>query len=141
MSPWVGGSRKRSICKESMMVHFEGSDTYRLKIIQGMQFGTQSSVNAQKLFVHDSCEGESTERLHARFVNLLGIFVLAFELECKVIGQMPALMVPSEQPKGVGIPDLQGPQVKHTFNTEVSSIDVVSKEEVSGLCRVTADFK
>ena len=77
------------------MVYFEGSDTYCLKIIQGMQFGTQSSVNAQKLFVHDSCEGESTERLHASFVNLLGIFVLAFELEGEIIGQMSALVVSS----------------------------------------------
>jgi hypothetical protein len=96
MSPWVGGSRKRSICKGSVMVYLDGSDTYCLKIIQGMQLGAQSSVNAQKLLVHDSCEGKSAERLHARFVNLLGILVLAFELECKVIGQMPALMVPSE---------------------------------------------
>jgi hypothetical protein len=36
---------------------------------------------------------------------------LTLKLEGEVVGQMPALVVTSQQPKGVGVPDLEGPQV------------------------------
>ena len=41
--------------------------------------------------------------------------MLAFELEGKVIGQMPAFMVTSKQPECIWIPDLQGPEVKYAL--------------------------
>lgn len=34
-----------------------------------------------------------------------------FQFESKVICQMPALMIAAQEEEGVGIPDLEGPQV------------------------------
>jgi len=55
-------------------------------------------VNTQELLVHDRSQRECAKRLHARFVDLLGILVLAFELEREVVGQMPALVISPEKP-------------------------------------------
>lgn len=38
--------------------------------------------------------------------------MLALQLEGEVVGQMPALVVPSEQPERVGVPNLQRPQIQ-----------------------------
>ena len=50
-------------------------------------------MNAEELLVHNGSKRERTERLHAGVIDSLGIFVLAFELEGEVVGQMAAFMV------------------------------------------------
>lgn len=52
----------------------------------------------QKLLVHDRCKGQVAERVHARFVDPLGVLVFALKLEREIVRQMPALVIPSEQP-------------------------------------------
>lgn len=69
-------------------------------------------MNTEELLVHNSCQGQTTEGFHARIVDLLRVFVLAFEFEGEVVCQMPALMVATEEPEGIGVPDLERPQVK-----------------------------
>ena len=55
-------------------------------------------MNAQELLVHDCRQWQGAKRLHAGIVYLLGVFVLAFQLECEVVGQMPALMISTKEP-------------------------------------------
>lgn len=70
---------------------------------------------AEKLLVHDGCQWQRAKSLHTGIVHLVRIFVLAFEFEGEVVGQMSALVVAAEQPQRVGIPNLEGPQVQHTL--------------------------
>jgi len=42
-----------------------------------------------------------------------------------------ALVVATEQVEGFGVPHLERPQVKHTLDREVASIDVVAQKEVA----------
>ena len=74
-----------------------------------MQLRAQSSVDAQELLVHDSSQWQRAERFHARIVDLLRVFVLAFELESEVVGKVAAFVVASEEPEGVGVPNLERP--------------------------------
>lgn len=67
---------------------------------------------AQELLVHDSSEREGAERVHARFIDPVGVLVLALQLECEVIREMSALVISSEQEERIGVPDLQRPQVQ-----------------------------
>lgn len=90
--------------------------SYVLEVIQGIQFGAETAVYAEKLLVHDGSQGQGAKGLHAGFVNLLRVLVLAFELEGEVVCQMPAFMIPPQKPQGVGIPDLKGPKVEHTLD-------------------------
>jgi hypothetical protein len=81
--------------------------TYTLQIVQSVELGAQAAVYAQKLLVHDRSQRQCAERVHACFVDGFRVLVLALELECKVVGQMPALVVSAEQPECVWVPDLQ----------------------------------
>jgi hypothetical protein len=89
--------------------------TYALQIVQSVQLRAQSTVNTQKLLVHNSGQGKGAERVHASLVDGLGVLVLALELKSEVISQMAALVVSAEQPERVGVPDLQRPEVKNAL--------------------------
>lgn len=81
-----------------------------------MQLGAETTVNTQELLVHNGSKGESAEGLHASLVNGLGVFVLALKLEGEVVGQMATLVVTTHKPEGVGVPNLEGPEVENTLH-------------------------
>lgn len=89
--------------------------TYALQIVQCVELRAQTSVYTQELLVHDSGQRERAEGIHAGFVDSLGVFVLTFELECEVVGQMATLVVTAQQPERVGVPDLERPKVQNTL--------------------------
>ena len=72
-------------------------------------------MNAKELFIHDSRKWQSAERVHARLVNTLRVFVLTLELEGKVVCKMAAFMVASQQPESIWIPDLECPEIEHAL--------------------------
>lgn len=41
--------------------------------------------------------------------------MLAFELEGEVVGEMATFVVSPKKPKGVGIPDLERPQIQNAL--------------------------
>jgi hypothetical protein len=64
-------------------------------------------VNAKELLVQDGSQRESAERHHASIVNLLRIFMQAFQLEREEVCQVSAFVIPTEEKYTIGIPDLQ----------------------------------
>jgi hypothetical protein len=106
-----------------------------------VQLRAETSVDAEELLVHDCGQGKTAERLHAGIVDGLGVLVLAFELEGEVIGQVATLVVSSQQPEGLGVMDLERPEVKDTLYTEVTTINVITKEEVACLGWVATDLE
>ena len=60
----------------------------------------------EELLVHDGRERQGTERLGTCVIYPLRIFVLAFELEGEVVGQVAAFMVATQKPERVWVPDL-----------------------------------
>lgn len=115
-------------------------------------------MDTQELLVHNSSERKSAERLHASLVHGLGVFVLALKLEGEVIGQMATFMVTAHEPESVGVPDFESPEVENTLhimsdrrgaeragraylNTEISTVDVVTQEEIACVCRVATNFE
>lgn len=125
-----------------------------------MQLRAETTVDAEKLLVHDRSQRQRTEGFHASFINPLSVFVLTLELEGEVVGQMSTFMVAPQKPQGIRVPNLESPQVKDALagdqsvttttmgedaiahlDTEVASVHVVTEEQVSCLCRVSADLK
>ncbi|TKW51225.1 hypothetical protein CTA1_2028 [Colletotrichum tanaceti] len=149
--PWVGGSRKRSICAMRQLVRLSlslslslsrgKSSTHGSQVIEGVKLGAQTTVDAQELFVHDGSQGQAAEGLHAGLVNGLGVLVLALELEGKVVGQVATLVVTAEQPQGLGVVDLQAPEIQDALDAEVASVDIVAEEKVSRLGGVAPNFE
>jgi len=102
VAPGIGQSAKVSAVHTHVCLA-----TYALQVLECVELRAQSSVYTQELLVHDGSEWERTEGIHAGFVDGLGVLVLAFQLECEVVGQMTAFVVTAEQPERVGVPDLQ----------------------------------
>jgi hypothetical protein len=80
-------------------------------------------MNAQKLFVHDRGERQRAEGLEARLVYAFGVLVLALDLEREVIGQVPALVVSTEEEERVGVPNLESPQIEHTLQARIPEMN------------------
>jgi hypothetical protein len=89
--------------------------TYALQVIESVELGAQTAVYAEELLVHDRSQRQRAERVHACFVDGLGVLVLALELEGEVISQMPALVVSAEEPERIRVPDLQRPQIQNAL--------------------------
>lgn len=69
----------------------------------------------QKLLVHNGSQRQGAEGVHAGIVDLLRVFVFAFELEREVVCEMSTLMIAAQQPQCVGIPNLERPQIEYTL--------------------------
>lgn len=123
-----------------------------------MQFGTKASVNTQELLVHNRRQRQRAEGFDASLVDFLAVLVLTFEFECEVIRKMSALVVASQKPECVGVPDLQSPEVENALkkrqiqarklkrrraylNAEITSVDIITQEQVSRFGRIATDFK
>lgn len=130
--------------------------SYRLDILEGVQFWTQAPVDTEELLVHDRRQRQRTEGFYTSLVDLLAVFVLAFELEGEIICEMPALVVPSQKPQRVRVPNLQGPEVQNALrqldqrdsrlgvtdlNAKITSVDVVAQKQVPCIDRVAADLE
>lgn len=111
------------------------------QIVEGVEFWRQTTMDTKKLLVHDGCQGQGAEGFHNSIVELLGILVLALELEGEVVREMAAFVVASQEEEGLGVPDFQRPEVEHAFDAEVAPINVVAEEEVSSIRWVAADFE
>ncbi len=85
-----GNDRSAEVSTAHLQQHLA---TYAFQIFQSVELRAQPAVYAQELLVHDSGKRKRAERIHAGFINSLGVFVFAFELEREIIGQMATLVV------------------------------------------------
>lgn len=67
--------------------------------------------------------------------------MLALQLKGEVIGQVATLVIAAEKPQGVGVVDLEGPEVKDTLYAEVAAVHVIAEEEIPSLGGVAANLK
>lgn len=91
-------------------------------------------MDTEELLVHDSRQREGAERVHACFVDALGVLSFTyqwtygqsakalllrenftFKLEGEVIRQMSTLVITTKQEECVGVPNLERPQVEYTL--------------------------
>lgn len=80
---------------------------HRTKIIDRVELGRQTTMNAQELLVHDRRQRQVAKRIHASVIDGLRVLVLAFEFESEIVGQVTAFVVASKQEQGVRVPDLE----------------------------------
>jgi hypothetical protein len=52
--------------------------TYVANVVQGVELGGKSSMDAEELLVHDGSEGKCAERIHAGIIHTLGILALTY---------------------------------------------------------------
>ena len=76
-----------------------------------MQFGAKTPMDTQELLIHDCRQWQCAEGFDASLIDFLAVFVFALELEGEIICKMSAFMVASQEPKCVGVPDLESPEI------------------------------
>lgn len=56
----------------------ERKGTNGAKVIEGVELGRETAMNAEELLVHNRGEGEGAERVHAGVVDFFRVLVLAY---------------------------------------------------------------
>ena len=110
-------------------------------VVDGVNFGRQSTMHAEILTVHDRGEGQAIEALHASVVDLLSILDEAFGLEGKILAQMPTFVVTPDQMDRVTIKQFQRPEVENDLDAEIPAIHVIAEKKITGFVRLTTNFE
>jgi len=71
-----------------------------------MKFGAKATVNTEELLIHDRRQRQTTKRVDTSIVNPFAIFVLALQLESKVVRQVATFVVTAQEPERIRVPDL-----------------------------------
>lgn len=109
---------------------------YISEVVNSKKFRGESTMYTEKLLVHDRCEREGAERLHASIIHTLGVLMFTFNFEGEVFGQTTALVISTEKEYRAWVVYFERPQIEYTLNAEISSIYVVSQKQIS--CRLWA---
>lgn len=68
-------------------------------------------MDTQELLIHDRRQWQRAEGFDTSLIDFLAVFVFAFQFEGEIIRKMSAFMVASQEPKCVGVPDLESPEI------------------------------
>lgn len=106
------------------------SNTYSLDILKGVQLRAETTVDTEELLVHNRRQRQRTEGFDARLIDPLAILVFTLQLEREVVCQVATLVVTPQQPKRVGIPDLQSPEIQNALRPKISFLDDTRSTEI-----------
>lgn len=87
-------------------------------------------MNAEKFLVHDRHQRECIECRHTLVVHFLAVLDDALLAEGEMLGQMAALVVSSKQEDRLRVGYFETPEIKHTLNGSISTINIVTKKQV-----------
>ena len=107
-----------------------------LEVIDGFEFGGDSSVEGKELVVDEAWDRESVECFHEQVVSFLVVFVETLCSEVEELSHLPALVVSSEHEDCGGVVQFQGVQEHYYFAWERATIYVVPKEKIFSFRRI-----
>lgn len=89
-------------------------------------------MHAEELFVHDRDQRKSVKSVHALVVNFLVVLDDAFLAESEMLSQMATFVIASKEEDRIRVADLEAPEIKHTLDGRISTINIVAKKQVLG---------
>jgi len=109
-------------------------------VVQSVDAGRQSSMETEDLTVHQGSQRKIVKQIGEIFPNI-GIAILPQTLVIKSIdlGDLSALMITTEDGDAAAKPHLESDEESDSLNTVVSSINIVSHEEIVGVWRLSPD--
>lgn len=96
-------------------------------VVEGVDAGGKTAVEAEDLVVDESGEGEVVEEV-GEVLPHVGVAVLAEALvvEAVYLGDLARLVVPAEDGDALGVTNLEGDQKGHGLDGVVASVNVVA---------------
>ncbi len=90
-------------------------------------------MKCNELLVDDTGERHRVEALHDEVINLLVILTEDFLSEVKIGSHLAAFVIPPEHDDRLWEINLEREEEHEHLNGEATSIDIVSKEEISSM--------
>jgi len=107
----------------------EGSD-----IIECINAGRETSVEAEDLVINQGCEGKVVEEVGEVFPDIrVAVLSEALVVEAIDLGNLAGFVITTEDCDALGISDLEGHEEGDSFDGVVSSINIVAHEEIIGI--------
>jgi len=105
----------------------------KANLVESLDIGRKSSVDAEDLSFDDSSSAEEVEDFGAVLPGV-GVSVLAHALVVVTVdlGDLSGLMVTSEKGDVTGVPHLQAHQKLECLNRVESTVNKISHEDVAG---------
>ena len=110
-------------------------------LFHALQIRAQTAVHGEDLLVDDSGDRKAVETVRKCLPQLNVIAALALVVESIDLGDLARFVVPAKDGHSVSVAQLEGNQQGHGFDGIVSSVYVVSHEQVVGIWRIATDAK
>lgn len=120
------------VAEETVVGDIGGADD-ALDLLHGLEIRAETSVHAEDLLVDDGSNREAVEAVCESFPEADVVTTLAFVVETVDSVDGGTLVVATEEEEVLRVLDLEGEEEADGLKTLLSTIDVVSEEEVVGL--------
>lgn len=110
-------------------------------LLHGVQVGAQTTVHGENLLVNDGGNGEAVEAVGEGLPELDVVSALALIVESINTVDRGALVVTAENEEVFGVLDLVGKEQANSLKGLLSTVDVVTEEQVVGLRGETTVFE
>lgn len=113
-----------------------------LDLINAMDAGRQTTVDAEDLVVDDAGEGEVVEHV-GKVVpdSSIAVLAAAFGIEAVRLGDTAGLVIATDQMNAVRVAQFETDQQRDGLDTKEAAINVVAEEQVVGVWTRAADFE
>lgn len=137
----VVGVRPEQVAHWAFVGHFNDS-VNPFDLVQGVQARGEPAVQTENLVFDDRSEGQVVKEISQEFPDV-GVAILAHALVIESIdlGNLAALVVPSENCDSLSVAHLEADQKRHGLDGVVPSIYVIAHEQVVGVRRLSANFE
>lgn len=112
----------------------------RSDVVESVDRRTQSTVQTEDLVFNESSEGEVVEEVGEVFPHVcIAVFAKALVVEAVDLGDLTRLVVSTENGYAVTVAELEGNQQSDGLNRVVTTVDIVTHEQVVGVGRVATN--
>ncbi len=122
------------IAKQASVGYVSGTHDV-LDLVQVFKLGTQTAVHAENLLVDKSSNGQAIKHVAENAPESDRVATLALVVEAVDTVDLGTLVISSQQKEVLGILDLVAEQQANCFDRLLSTVDVVTQEQVVGLRR------
>lgn len=133
--------RPQQVAHGSLVGHFHLSVDL-LDLFQGVQVWRESSVQTEDLVLDDCSQRQQVEEVGVVLPDV-GVAVLAqaFVVESVDLGNLSGLVVASQDGDSILEPNLDGHKEGDSLDGVVTSVDIVTHEQVVGVWRLSSDLE
>lgn len=129
----VIGVRPQKITHGTLVRHFLDA-VERTNVIKGIDAGRKTTVKTEDLVVNEGGQGKVVEEVGEELPDIgIAVFPQALIVEAVDLGNLARLVVASQNGDPLWVSNLEGHQQRHCLDRVVTTVNVITHEEVVGV--------